>query len=491
MVQRSTVQWKMGMRALFLTALQASALPTGGLRRYVRERAKAQATLEARAAPEDLYFTQRLDHFDGSVNGTFQQRYFLNATYFTADGPVFLCVGGEGPALDASVLYHSVHCSDATELAARAGALLVALEHRYYGRSVPVSAERGAMRLRHLSSQQAVGDIAAFHGFVAEKMNLTSANKWVTFGGSYPGMLSGFARLKLPHLIHASVSSSSPWRAKVDMREYNDVVADALALASVGGSGACRDAVAAGHKAIQTLLETPAERPKLAAKFHLCGARDLESEAKRRAWAGYGVVDVPAQENDPSIQNVNFSIGVICDVMTAGAAPYVNALAAVSDLQHGGSCVDVDVAPLPADDGSDFLSWPWQTCTEFGFYQTCEVGTRCPFARGYVGLDDEIGMCEAAFGVGRRVVADNVAFSNAFYGGDAPRGSRIYFPNGDVDPWSGLGVRYEPGPSEPVLMVEGASHHAWTHPADEIHQDTVADAKAKIQAQVLLWLKEP
>ncbi|KAH8098285.1 hypothetical protein JL720_1220 [Aureococcus anophagefferens] len=149
----------------------ATALPTGGLRRYVRERAKAQATLEARAA-QDLYFTQRLDHFDGSVNGTFQQRYFLNATYFTEDGPVFLCVGGRGPALDASVLYHSV-----------------ALEHRYYGRSVPPSAERGARRLRHLSSQQAVGDIAAFHGFVAEMMNLTSANKWVTFGGSYPGML--------------------------------------------------------------------------------------------------------------------------------------------------------------------------------------------------------------------------------------------------------------------------------------------------------------
>ena len=168
-------------------------------------------------------------------------------------------------------------------------------------------------------------------------------------------------------------------------------------------------------------------RPKLAAKFNLCGAGDLESEAKRRAWAGYGVVDVPAQENDPSIQNVNFSIGVICDVMTAGAAPYVDALAAVSDLQHGGSCVDVDVAPLPADDGSDFLSWPWQTCTEFGFYQTCEVGTRCPFARGYVGLDDEIGMCEAAFGVGRRVVADNVAFSNAFYGGDQRRATGVFF----------------------------------------------------------------
>ena len=40
-------------------------------------------------------------------------------------------------------------------------------------------------------------------------------------------------------------------------------------------------------------------------------------------------------------------------------------------------------------------------------------------------------------------------------------------------------------------MVEGASHHAWTHPADEIHQPTVAQAKEKIQTQVLLWLAEP
>ena len=114
----------MGMGALFL-AVQAAALPTGGLRRYVRGRVAAATTPLQQT--KDLYFTQRLDHFDGSVNGTFQQRYFLNATYFTEDGPVFLCVGGEGPALDASVLYHSVHCSDATELAARAGALLVAL----------------------------------------------------------------------------------------------------------------------------------------------------------------------------------------------------------------------------------------------------------------------------------------------------------------------------------------------------------------------------
>ena len=110
---------------------------------------------------------------------------------------------------------------------------------------------------------------------------------------------------------------------------------------------------------------------------------------------------MPAQENDPSIQNVNFSIGIICDVMTAGAAPYVDALASVSGLQNGGACVDVAalVAPLPADDGSDLLSWPWQTCSEFGFYQTCEVGSRCPFAKGYVTLDESMAFCVPRAGV--------------------------------------------------------------------------------------------
>ena len=139
------------------------------------------------------------------------------------------------------------------------------------------------------------------------------------------------------------------------------------------------------------------------------------------------------------------------------------------------------------DDGSDALSWPWQTCAEFGFYQTCEVGSQCPFARGYVSVADEISIC-SQFGLTPGMVADNVAFSNQVYGGSSPMGSRILFPNGDVDPWTGLGVLESPAPTEPVMLVVGASHHAWTHPADTIVQKSVADAKAAIQAQVKQWL---
>jgi len=482
------------MRSVIAAALATTVcgLPRGGMRAALRDAANRPPPT---TGSDDLFFTQRLDHFDASLkNETFQQRYFVNTTFYEPGGPVFLCCGGEGPALDETVLYHSVHCNDMTELAPEAGALLLALEHRYYGASIPPSTERGAARLRHLTSHQAVGDVATFHAHVSDAFNLSAATKWVTFGGSYPGMVSGFARLRLPHLIHASVSSSAPWHAKADMAEYNDVVADALANEAVGGSDACRDVVATGHASIKEQLETStAARAAVAATFDFCDDNALEDESVRRSWAGYGVVDVPAQENDPADGTVNGSIGVICDALLGADGDAVDALARVSSLQHGGQCVrsaDLLAPAVADDDATDALSWPWQTCAEFGYYQTCEVGTRCPFAQGYVTLADEISMCAEAFGLGADVVEDNVAFSNLAYGGDAPRGARILFPNGDVDPWSGLGVVDSPAPGEPTMMVRGASHHAWTHPADEISQPTVAAAKKHIQEQVMAWLAE-
>ena len=99
-------------------------------------------------------------------------------------------------------------------------------------------------------------------------------------------------------------------------------------------------------------------------------------------------------------------------------------------------------------------------------------------------------MCQRLFGISADEVAAHVSFSNAYYGGDQPAGNRILFPNGNVDPWHGLGVLTPPSPGQPVMMVEGASHHAWTHPADDITQPTVADAKAAIQQQVLQWLAD-
>jgi hypothetical protein len=99
--------------------------------------------------------------------------------------------------MDSSVLVASVHCNDMVELAPQVGALMVAVEHRYYGESMPTGRELSTEKLRWLSSQQALGDLAAFHSQIVANYSLTNANKWVSFGGSYPGMMAGFFRLKV------------------------------------------------------------------------------------------------------------------------------------------------------------------------------------------------------------------------------------------------------------------------------------------------------
>lgn len=211
-----------------------------------------------KGSPFDYFMDQRLDHFDRSNNASFSQRYFVNTTYWKgaeSGAPVFLCVGGEGPPLDYLVLVSSVHCNDMVELAPKHGALLLALEHRFYGPSIP-NDDLSSENLVYLNSEQALGDIAAFHSHISGKFGLTSANRWVSWGGSYPGMMAAMARLRYPHLFHASVSSSSPLRAEVEMEEYNEVVANSMAAEDVGGSQECLNIIVEGHKSIGTLLQT-------------------------------------------------------------------------------------------------------------------------------------------------------------------------------------------------------------------------------------------
>eukprot|EP00656_Telonema_subtile_P052738 TRINITY_DN7427_c0_g1_i1.p1 TRINITY_DN7427_c0_g1~~TRINITY_DN7427_c0_g1_i1.p1 ORF type:complete len:488 (-),score=107.04 TRINITY_DN7427_c0_g1_i1:108-1571(-) len=434
--------------------------------------------------PAPRYVLQPQDHFDASNKRTWLQAYYVNDTFFTkgSDAPVFLCVGGEGPPIDGSAVVSSVHCNVAVEWLAETKALMIAVEHRYYGchnmSACPYSAQ-DQDPLKFLSSRQAVEDLANAHSHITTEYGLSAQNKWVSWGGSYPGMMASFVRIKHPELIHASVASSAPVIAQLDMPEYNNIAAEAYGLPSVGGSPACTAAIAKGHAVIGDMMKDEAGRDTLQKQFGV-SATSLLSRAGQASFAGNGVTYFPSQGNDPACTTPGCNIEQICKVMvdmTIGSE--VDRLAKLKSLQS------TDV--LSGSNELDY--WGYQTCNEFGFYQTCEVGSKCFYTQGLVLLKDMDGFCTSQFKISAADVAKNIEDTNTFYGADHPKATRIFYPNGDVDPWHGLS-KLTAGPELPVLMVSGASHHAWTHPSAPTDQQSVIDARQKIRVQVAAWLAE-
>lgn len=78
------------------------------------------------SVPPDQWFTQSRDHFRVVDTTTWQQRYWVNASFWDKEkGPVFLMIGGEGEASPKWVVDGEMMI-----LAEKYNALALQLEHR-------------------------------------------------------------------------------------------------------------------------------------------------------------------------------------------------------------------------------------------------------------------------------------------------------------------------------------------------------------------------
>eukprot|EP01134_Creolimax_fragrantissima_P006913 CFRG6913T1 len=498
------------MHASILFTLCGLAFLLTDVNGLLKRKRLISAWKEVEKSNGDQWFEQRLNQFDNLDQRTFSQRYFVNDTFFDSrktDSPVFLCVGGEGPSLTINSVIRSVHCNDAVELLPTVGGLMVALEHRYYGKSSPFKNPK-TENLQYLSSQQALADLSTFHTEISVRYNLTSTNKWVTFGGSYPGMLSGWARLKYPHLFYASVASSAPMLAEFDFQGYYNVVGNDLREPRVGGSEACLSIVETGHEEVGELLKTYEGQAVLIKKFHLKGGPDaLQDKDTQIKFASFGVFPFNWQGNDPACSGYLCNIKKLCAFLTNETFELTTDLDKIASLSLALKAIDgsVDKAVQAhtllttshvandinnEEEWSNNRMWTYQTCAEFGFFQTCEKGTACPFTKGLNSIDMYVATCKNLFNISEQEVKDNVQSTNLFYGGTKIMGTRILLPSGSVDPWMANSVLAPPDIQESILWVEGASHHAWTHPSEPSDSEEIKEARAVIWSTVIEWLKE-
>ncbi|XP_053176096.1 thymus-specific serine protease [Scomber japonicus] len=445
---------------------------------------------------KELWFTQKLNHFDGADSRVWKQRYFVNDAFYKPGGPVFLMIGGEGPANPAWM-----ESGTWLTYAEKLGALCLMLEHRFYGNSHP-TVDLSTDSLRFLSSRQALADLAHFRTEIGEAKGLSN-RKWVAFGGSYPGSLAAWFRLKYPHLVHASVATSAPVHATVNFPEYLEVVWRSLA----SENAECPLLVKKASDTLVERLKDPKTYDNITKDFQLCSKLQIQTEMDSAYFletlAGNFMDVVQYNEDNRGFEGVmgtNITIQVLCGVMadTSLGDPYAR-YAAVTRLMletFSINCLDASFNSNlkamtntswdgPAASGG--RQWVYQTCTEFGFYQSTDSPNQ-PFA-GFP-LPYHVKQCMDYFNVSAEQLAEAIVQTNEYYGGYDIRSTRIVFPNGSIDPWHALGITQDITAYLPAVFIKGTAHCANMYPARPQDLPQLTLARDHVFLLLQQWLKQ-
>ncbi|THG14591.1 hypothetical protein TEA_001303 [Camellia sinensis var. sinensis] len=160
---------------------------------------------------ETYFYNQALDHFNYNPQSyaTFKQRYAINSKYWggaNESAPIFVYLGAEAP-IDGDIQFIGFLPENAPNFKA----LIVYIEHRFYGQPVPlgpVKKNQGYFGSAQASSAQGIADYAEMILYLKE--NLSAQNSPViVIGGSYGGMLASWFRLKYPHIALGALAASS------------------------------------------------------------------------------------------------------------------------------------------------------------------------------------------------------------------------------------------------------------------------------------------
>ncbi|KAF0699556.1 Aste57867_9893 [Aphanomyces stellatus] len=419
--------------------------------------------------PNDLWFTnQSLDHTSSTNLKTWKQRYHVNTDWFGgANAPIFLFVNGESPADATTVTSSTVFMN---ELAQTYQAMVVSVEHRFYGLSQPTG-DLSIDSLKFLTMEQALLDLTRFQSYFVGLHNLTKTNKWVAFGGSYPGMLAGFLVSKFPDRFAGAVASSAPVNMKTDFHEYKDTVAKGLR--AVGGD-ACAMSVgqailsfhalvassAADDQALLKKLFNPCDGPVTndwhRATLELIASNIFGSYAQYNGLSKYGLKDVCVLFN--TSRTPLDGLASLARTIWSPKGSFANCTLSNYDSY----AVDGYLSTSVVNPNATWRQWMYQTCAEFGFAQLSATAKSFFGVLKYGTLDaTHYTMCRRLFGINDTEA--NTATTRQVYGGLKVNTSNVVWVNGNLDPWSALSFTNDTKPvnlNSDVVYIDGTAHCA-------------------------------
>ncbi|RHY51753.1 hypothetical protein DYB38_000962 [Aphanomyces astaci] len=403
---------------------------------------------------------QKVDHTDPTNNSTWNQRFHFNMNHYGGAGfPVFLVIEGEWVSSHASVTSNGYFFN---QLAKKHKALIVSLEHRFYGKSQPF-ADFATPNMKFLTSHQALADIANFQDFFTGALDIKNA-KWVAMGGSYAGNLAAWVKLKYPTRFAGTWASSAPVNAKVDFYEFSTHVSKAL---QYYGGYACVANIQTALERLQSVMvsKEPTDVARLKELFNPCYnftsdqdrgvfQREIYSKFQRAATSddltSTTLAGICHSFADPTLQPLEKLSRFINHTVAANKCTY-NSFGGMFFQYNSRSRFVRNPVARP---------WFYQNCNEFGYGQATNsgYGAFVPLQFNNIHVQTKI-LCAIVFNISN--VDTRVANTNLAYGGLNINVENVVFSTGTNDPWDSLALTNDTGtlnPRSTVVDILESSH---------------------------------
>lgn len=335
----------------------------------------------------------------------------------------------------------------------------------YYGDSQPfqVNLDTPVEHFKYLNNKQALADLPYFaRNFSREAFpdqELTpKSTPWVMVGGSYSGMRSAFSRNEYPDTFYAAYASSAPVEARIDMSAYWDQVY--RGMVAYGYANCVKDLQAAMAYIDRQLADN---RTTASIKQQFLG-EGAESNSNADFMAAITAIYNMFQSY--GMDGGSASLSALCNYLesdsrdtTGRTSTALKTNQTVAQLASwpmmtlllnnylDTNCNELDTtSPSSCQFGKrssdpDTISWMWQYCTQWGFFQSNNFGPRALLSR-YQTLDYAQNVCYRQFPDGLKSglfpAQPQTALTNAETGGWTIRPSNVYWSGGQFDPWRTL-----------------------------------------------------
>ncbi|KAL5724361.1 lysosomal Pro-Xaa carboxypeptidase [Ranunculus cassubicifolius] len=449
-----------------------------------------QSLIKQETPFETKYYPQTLDHFTflPKSYAIFYQKYLISSKYWNHGGPIFVYTGNEG-----NIDWFAANTGFMLDIAPKFGALLVFIEHRFYGESLPFgkNSYKSSDQLGYLNSQQALADFALL--ITSLKHNLSSeASPVVVFGGSYGGMLAAWFRLKYPHIALGALASSAPILQFDKITPWSSFY-DAVSQDFKGASLNCYEVIKGSWEELHALSVHKDGLDQISKTFRTC--KDLHSvySAQDWLWSAFvytAMVNYPVEANF-MMPLPAYPVEEMCKIIDAfppGASKLSRAVSAASlyyNYSRAETCFDLE----GNNDVHGLHGWDWQACTEMVMPLTCS--NESMFPPSSFDYEDFGKQCKKKYGVTPRP-----HWITTEFGGNRIKqvlkryGSNIIFSNGMQDPWSRGGVLKNLSASIVALVTEKGAHHVDFRSATKDDPDWLREQRRQEIEIIRGWITE-